>query len=238
MAKKPEHPMVVTSSTEPSTRSGRLFATLRNDILGGKLKPGSRLPFAELSVTYNSSIGTLREALQRLAELGLAETIAQQGFRVVAVSAEDLQDLTDARLEIEVAALRHSIRDGDVAWEARAVAAHHVLERAPVLEANASDRFSEEWATAHSAFHQALLSGCSNRRLLSSAASLRDSAELYRRWSIPFGRDKTRDSHGEHRALLDAAVNRNVEAAAELLREHISRTTYTQLPQFDRDGKS
>lgn len=217
-------------ATTTPTRSARLFERVRGDILSGALPPGSRLPFADLVDRYSCSIGSLREALQRLSEVGLVEAVAQQGFSVVEVSVEDLNDLMEARLEIEVAALRHSIEDGDVGWEAASVAAHHVLERTAAQDPEDPDRFSEDWAQAHGDFHRTLLSGCKNRRILAAAAALRDSAELYRRWSIPFGRDKRRDSAGEHRALLDAAVHRDADRAAELLREHILNTRYDLLP--------
>ena len=216
-----------------TTRSGQLYDRMRADILTGRLEPGSRLPFAELVDSYNCSIGSLREVLQRLTELGLVESVAQQGFRVVSVSADDLQDLIEARLEIEVAAFRHSIQDGDLGWEARAVAALHTREGTRAVSDNDPDQFTDDWAAAHSAFHHALLSGCRNRRLLAAASDLRDAAELYRRWSIPFGADRHRDSSAEHRALLEASVRRDSDLAAELLRQHIAKTAYTLKPHED-----
>jgi DNA-binding GntR family transcriptional regulator len=147
----------------------------------------------------------------------------------VSVSADDLVDLTTARSEIEVLALKYAIRDGDVNWEAKAVAAHHVLERAPQFSNAEKGIFTEEWATAHADFHQALLDGCTNRRILSTASSLRDSAELYRRWSVPLGHDIDRDIAGEHRAILEATIRREEEVAGELLASHIERTTASLL---------
>lgn len=209
-----------------TTRSGRLYAQLRRDILDGELPPDSRLAFADLVERYVCSIGSLREVLQRLSEQGLVESVAQQGFRVMAISSEDLKDLIEARIEIEVAALRHAVADGDVSWEARAVSAHHVLARTPAVSEQDPSQFTDEWAYVHAEFHKALLSGCRNRRLLAAAASLRDAAEMYRRWTIPFGVDRARDSAGEHSALLNAAITREADQAAELLVKHISNTSY------------
>ena len=212
------------------TRTSVVFDSLRADILGGRLAPAQRLPFAQLVRQFDCSVGVIREALQRLAEQGLVESEAQQGFRVVRVSVTDLLDLTEARCEIETLALRLAIAAGDVAWEAEAVAAHHVLERTPMYDPDGSPGFTEEWAAAHALFHQALLDGCHNRRVLTIATSLRDSAELYRRWSVPLGRDRKRDISGEHRALLDATIARDAATACALLRQHIQRTTDKLLP--------
>ncbi|NIH87497.1 GntR family transcriptional regulator [Amycolatopsis granulosa] len=206
-----------------TTRSAVVFEAIRAEILGGLLKPGARLPFAALVEKYDCSMGTLREALQRLVETGLVESFAQQGFRVVRLSDEDLADLTEARIDIEVAALRHAVREGDIAWEGAAVASLHVLERTPRHDETSPDHLTEEWAVAHAAFHHALLSGCRNRRLLNVAARFRDAAELYRRWSLPPARDTARDPDEEHRAILKAAVDRDEELACRLLREHIEK---------------
>lgn len=142
-------------------------------------------------------------------------------------------DLTRARCEIEVLALRYAIHDADVAWEAEALAAHHLLDRAPQYEVEDPGRFTEEWAAAHGKFHRALLHGCGTRRILAAATALRDSAELYRRWSVPLGRDHARDIRSEHKALLDAAVGRDAETACDLLARHIRRTTDKLLPVLD-----
>jgi len=216
-----------------STRSSLAYERLRGDILGGRLAPDTRLPFADLVRQYECSIGVLREALQRLQEQGLVVSEVQQGFRVVATSVDDLVDLTRARCDIEVLALQYAILDGDVAWEAAALAAHHLLDRAPQFEVGDPGRFTEEWAAAHGAFHRALMNGCGNRRILAAATALRDSAELYRRWSVPLGGDHARDIRSEHKALLDAAVGRDVETACDLLTRHIWRTTDKLLPVLD-----
>jgi DNA-binding GntR family transcriptional regulator len=53
------------------TKAEDLFRRLRGDILGGALRPGQRLRYAELCESYGTSMGVLRESLVRLAEQGL-----------------------------------------------------------------------------------------------------------------------------------------------------------------------
>ena len=212
-------------ATPAVTRTERVFSALRGDILGGVFTPGQRLPFADLRERYRCSAGAAREALLRLSEQGLALAEPQQGFRVTEVSVTDLADLTEARIEIETLVLRRAIDAGDVAWESQLLAVHHRLERTPQRHPSNAKRFSEEWAAEHAAFHEALLAACPNVRLRSIAGSLRNSAELYRRWSLPIGHDDDRDVTGEHKALLDAALEGNWQRASAVLTEHIKRTT-------------
>jgi DNA-binding GntR family transcriptional regulator len=212
------------------TRAERVHAALRADILAGRLRPGARLPFAELSAQYGASMGVVREALTRLAAEGMAESQPQYGFRVVPVSVDDLRHLTEARCAIETLVLRQAFAHGGVEWESSVLAAHHRLGRSPEMAADDPDRLSDEWVSAHSAFHLALLSGCPNPRLLAVAASLRDSAELYRRWSVPLGHGH-RDVAGEHRAMLEAVLAHDADAGAAVLAEHIQHTTDVLLDQ-------
>lgn len=211
--------------TRSGTRAEAAFAALRADILAGRLLPGQRLQFGDLTGLYGTSVGVLREALSRLAEQGLVLAEPQQGFRVVPVSPEDLRDLTAARVEIETVALQRSLEHGDLAWESRLIAAHHVLDGTPQLVEGDPLRVNEEWAIAHARFHDVLLEACPIRRLREIARSLRDSAELYRRWSRHLGSEGSRDIPGEHRALLDAAIAHDAARATSLLAEHIQYTT-------------
>lgn len=206
------------------TKAERVYGGLRADILAGRHEPGQRLRYAELCARYGTSMGVLREALLRLAEQGLVKGQAQQGFQVTALSAADLRELTEARRELETLTLRCAILEGDVEWESRLIAAHHRLSRTPQLEPEDPQRLSDAWVNAHAEFHGALLDGCANQRLKSITAALRDSAELYRRWSIPLGNDPARDVGAEHADILAAALDRDIDRAIMHLGSHVNRT--------------
>jgi DNA-binding GntR family transcriptional regulator len=207
------------------TRAESVYQAMRKDVLAGRLRPGAKLRFADLGTRYEASTSVLREGLSRLAEQGLVVVEPQHGYYVTPLSEEDLRDLTDARLAVEGLVLRNAIADGDVAWESRLVGASHTLERTPMLDPDDPALFNEEWTAAHSAYHAALLDGCTNVRLRTMAAALRDSAELYRRWSRRLGGDEDRDIPGEHRAILTAVLDRDADRAVALLTTHITHTT-------------
>lgn len=207
------------------TRAEHACQLLRADILGGRLTPGQRLKFPELGKRYDASVGVIREALTRLAAEGLVRTQSHIGYVVTPLSHEDLGELTTARIELESLVLRRSVREGDMNWEASAVAAHHVLERTPLIDPEDPAQVTDEWSRVHEGFHLALLAGCRNGRLLGMTRTLRREAELYRRWSVSLGHEPDRDIAGEHRGILDAATERDADLAAERLRDHIAHTT-------------
>ncbi|MFD6494591.1 GntR family transcriptional regulator [Streptomyces sp. NPDC059944] len=205
------------------TRAGAVYTQMREEIFQGALDPGQRLRLIELAERFSVSQSVIREALTRLAGQGLVVAAPQQGFSVVTLSLEDLNELTEARVDIESLVLRRAVERGDITWEASVVAAHHHLVNTPTTLPGGE--LNSEWFTVHERFHQSLLEGCGNDRLLAVALSLRDAATLYRRWSVPVGHDYDRDVAGEHRALTDAVVARDAATASRLLGEHIDRTS-------------
>ncbi|TSE00687.1 GntR family transcriptional regulator [Skermania sp. ID1734] len=218
------------------TRGDVVYDSLRADILSGRRLPGERLKFSDLAEHCDASMSVIREALTRLAAEGLVTNEPNVGYAVTELSPDRLAELTDARLELESLVFARSITEGDLAWESRLVAAHHVLEGTPFLTTCDPVRVTDEWAEAHAGFHRALLAGCRNSRLFQMANGLRDEAELYRRWSQPLGSEKGRDLAGEHRRLMEAALARDVDCATAALRDHISHTTKLLLAVSEQLG--
>jgi DNA-binding GntR family transcriptional regulator len=210
-----------TGVTTPATRTEQVYEVIRSELLNGVLHPGQKLKMVELTERFGVSQSVIREALTRLTEQGLLVATPQRGFRVRDLSIEDIAELTETRIQIESLALRLAVERGDLQWETGILAAHHRLERTPVTRDDGT--VSEDWSVQHRDFHQALLTGCSNRRLESVANSLRDSAELYRRWYWVLTDDHQRDLAREHRELKDLALARDADRAIEVLTEHIDR---------------
>lgn len=213
---------MATTGPGQTTRAEAVRVQMRDDILKGSLTPGQRLKFPDLCERYDASVGAIREALAALTNQGLVRSAAHRGFTVTPVSLEDLRELTTARSLIEPQVLAMSVRNGGVEWEARIMAAHHVLRRA-MPEHLANDEPNPTWVEAHEQFHEALFSACGNERLLDVVRHLGADAALYRRWFDTIS-DGRRDVAAEHAALLDAAVSGDAELAARLLLEHIQRT--------------
>ncbi|KAA9158086.1 FCD domain-containing protein [Amycolatopsis acidicola] len=204
------------------TRGEIVLRALRDDILNGRLTPGSQLGFADLGSRYSASTGVLREVLPRLVEQGLASTQPQLGYRVVEVSTEDLVHLTEARIALETQVLAQSIRDGDLDWETSVVAAHHRLAQLSTLDD--AGGMNPDWSDAHRRFHQVLLEGCPNRRLREVAGRLRDLSEVYHCWSV-LNTDDLRSRDEEHARIASLSVGRDIGGARAELAAHIQKTT-------------
>jgi DNA-binding GntR family transcriptional regulator len=221
------------------TRAEDVYVAVRTQILTGQLSSGESLHLSRLSQTHGVSNSVVREAVTRLASERLLEAIPQVGVRVRVLSVDDLLDLTRVRIEIETLALRDSIAQGDLAWEAQLVAAHHALAATPT--ATEDGRQNLEWLAHHAKFHEALCAGCQSRWLLALREQLFAASELYRFWFARVQDDVEprvlRDSViDEHKALLDVALARDVETATDRLANHFQRTCDVIRAHADRLG--
>ena len=165
----------------------------------------------------------IREALMRLEAEGLVELEQNKGFRVSEVSRENLLDLMHTRIEIENIALRWSIEKGDVEWEANLLSAFHRLSRQSKIDPVNTDALSEAWSREHADFHPALVSACGAPTLLSIRSRLFEQAERYVALSI-MSNSPLRDDVTEHKQLMRAALNREIDKTLDLNRIHITRT--------------
>lgn len=209
-----------------------VYATMRADILSCRLLPGVKLKISELAAHFSTGLAAVREALSRLSAEGLVIAEPQKGFRVAPVSAEDLVDLTKARLHVEEECMRRSVTLGSLEWEGELAAAFHQLDRTPVLDRDA-ERVSDEWERLHQQFHEALTSACDSKWLLRIRRLLSEHAERYRRLSGPVDRF-TRNVALEHRALFEAAMARDPEAAATRILAHLGETTRILLEAYSQ----
>jgi DNA-binding GntR family transcriptional regulator len=204
---------------DPTSLTFDAYRRLRVEVLSGRLPPGRKLKIQELADEMSVSPGVVREALSRLSSESLVVAIPQRGFRVAPITAEDVHDLTEARVDIETACLKRSLAAGKVAWEADIVAALHLLNRTPH---NTVD-LSGPWTDAHAQFHEALVSACESKWLLRVREQLFIQGERYRWINIRMS-DADRGLHEEHSEMAEAAISRNIALTCELMERHLRLT--------------
>jgi GntR family transcriptional regulator, carbon starvation induced regulator len=207
----------LNNPTSSQSATQRAYLKLRHDIITGAVSPGMRLKVDTLKVGLETGASPVREALSLLTSDQLVERLDQRGFRVAKTSRAQFQEILDLRCNLEDLAVRESVNRGDQAWEESLVVAHHHMVR--------SDRDNiEVFETHHRNFHMTLLAACGSPILLRFCGQLYDLNVRYRYLA---GRSKSygrRNVEAEHRAILDAAVNRDVESVSERLIAHYRKT--------------
>lgn len=216
-------PSSLAKSDAAVTLNASALSQIRSDIIACRLMPNERLRVEALRERYSMGTSPIREALMRLEAEGLVELEQNKGFRVSEVSRANLLDLMRTRIEIETIALRWSIEKGGVEWEANLLSSFHRLSRQRKIDPENPDAISEAWSKAHTDFHTALVSACDSPTLMSIRARLFEQADRYVALSI-MSNGPLRDDVTEHKNLMRAALNREVEKTVELNRVHINRT--------------
>ncbi|MDJ0631164.1 MAG: GntR family transcriptional regulator [Rhodobacter sp.] len=216
----------VEDRASPQSSTQRAYLTLRKDIITGRIPPGERLKIDALKVALDTGASPVREALSLLTSDQLVDRLDQRGFRVAKTSRAQFQEILDLRCNLEELALRDSLANTDEAWEDALVLAHHHLNKADRSDV---DTFESH----HKRFHMALLAACRSPILLRFCGQLYDLNVRYRYLA---GRSKSyarRDVEAEHRAILDAAVDRDVETACARLMDHYRKTGAFLAEQID-----
>lgn len=194
------------------------YQRIKRDIIFGELAPATRLKLDWLRERYGASVSTLRETLSRLASEGFVDAQDQRGFFVTPTSRDDLIELANLRILIECHALRLSVEKGDTEWEGNVVSAYHKLNLTEKKVDAGDTSLKEDWKRYDWNFHLALIEACGSQNLLSLHSVLYDKYLRYQMLVLTYRGEQAID---EHRNILDAALSRDVDLAAESLRSHI-----------------
>lgn len=206
----------------PRTESGLVgqdvYQAIRRDIIFGQLDAGARLRLERMKADYGASVSTIREALSRLVTEGLVDATGQRGFSVATMSDAELREIADLRILVESHALGLSIQAGDTEWEGAIVAAHHKLSRMEERMAKGDMSVRETWKQYDWEFHQALILACGSSALMEVHGTVFDKYLRYQMRRLTY---RGATAANEHRALLGAALDRDVARAQAILRKHI-----------------
>lgn len=197
---------------------------MREDILCCVLKPDQKLKFGELRQRYDTSVGTLREALSHLVSEGLARMEAGRGFQVAPISLADFLDLSELRVYLETKTLADAIRHGTDAWEAEIVSSYFLLGKLAAPKQDDTPAVKQEWGKRHKRYHDALVATCRSPWSLHFRSELFDQARRYHWLTMIHSRLHRRNEHLE---IRDAVLARDSDLACSLLEQHI-RTTVEQ----------
>ncbi|WP_315928857.1 GntR family transcriptional regulator [Mesorhizobium sp. SP-1A] len=232
------------------SKTDEAYALLRRDILAARLRPGQPLKLGALSETYGVGWTPLREALSRLEAERLVTLASNRGFAVAPVSRAELEDLTHARLVVELPLLLESMERGGADWESAVVTAHYRLSRCKIAPDDSSDAAMDEWDEKHAAFHAALLSAAASGWLLRFQTTISDQLRRHHRHLslMPAIRAANGQQDGNaqtmaalrqamaiehHTRLMEAALERDMARARDLLREHIGYTMHVYVHAED-----
>lgn len=189
------------------------YARLRRDVLEFRLLPGDRFNEKDLALALGMSRTPVREALNRLAQEGHLQVEARSGWRVSPLDFTLYDDLYEARIVLEMAAVRRLCERGESS-------ALEALRRYWLAEPGLHDRDQTQVAARDETFHTALIDAAGNRVMAQMHRDITERIRIVRRLDFT---DPARvaATFDEHAQILRSIERRQAERACRLLRAHI-----------------
>ncbi|WP_159085910.1 GntR family transcriptional regulator [Aeromicrobium chenweiae] len=215
--------MVRVSTTD------RVFASLRESIVAGEFPAGSLHSIYRLADLLEVSRTPVREAVLRLADIGLVTIERNRGVRIRGVSVADVREVFELRLMIEVPAAAYAAAHADAGTVAAIESELEAMRTSVGLD-------DEAEFTAHDRLlHQAIGAATGNARLQAEVATLRDSIQARGASTISRSRAMA-DVAEEHAPIVAAISTRDPRAAAAHMEEHLVHTATLLMEQVAVEG--
>jgi len=206
-------PDVVPAAAGPTQRlADDVYRTLRDDILMGRLRPRDHLVEVDLAERLKVSRTPIRESLQRLAADGLIVSHRRR-WVVYEHTLEEIKDIYEVRMALEGYAARLACQRATPAQVEELSAYFEARPREPV-------RGDSGFVDFNTTFHELITEAANNayfQRLADSNRFYSFNNQLAQRYDP---RD-VEESNAQHRAILDAIVARDPDAAERAARDHV-----------------
>jgi DNA-binding GntR family transcriptional regulator len=201
-------------SPATETRADRARQQLADEIITGRLKPGARLDECDIAARLGLSRTPVREALRRLAAIGLAELRPHRGVFVARPDSEHLAETFEFMADLESLCARYAAIRMSAA-ERRQLEACHLSSGELVRRGDA-----ERYASYNTEFHEMIYRFSHNRSLAETAQTTRRRLAPYRRGQFTLlGRLAL--SFTEHGRVVDAIIRGEAAVAAAALHAHV-----------------
>jgi len=199
----------------------QVYRRLLDAISRCELRPGQKIPQAEVAASFGVSRQPVSHALHLLRQQGLIEISGKKGLAVSAVQVNLIRDLYQIRGQLDSLAASlaaQRVHAGHVHADALD-AIHATLERAHALGEHAAigDILEVEMT-----FHRQIYALSGNPSIEQTLAA--HWPHLCRAMSLIHSRRTTSyEAHGEHEAILAAIASGDAERAAYLAQAHTNR---------------
>ena len=211
-----------------STKADDIAVLIEEAIVSGELAPGSVLRQEQLSERFGVSRTPVREALRKLAALGLVSFEPNRGVRVRTLSHDDLHEAFLVRAELEglvteIASRKLTAEALQELEECEQRFARLTRELRSHEPGGGRRSLMSEWMRANHAFHDVIYRAADVPYIEAVAKAARRTFSGPAVWA-PVDEELDRlyeRNQAEHRAIRQALVAGSTGGARELAREHV-----------------
>ncbi len=205
-----------------SSLEEKVYMTLEEQILSGKLRAGDSLTETKLAASLGVSRTPVREALQRLGREGLISHVPNKGAVVLGISEKDLIDIYKIRMRLEGLAARIAAENSDSELSKK------LTENVELTSFYIEKGNIEKVKDLDSEFHDIIYRSCESRMLGKTLSELHRYIASYRKLSLAVD-GRIECSLAEHKEICDAIQSGNADAADSLMSAHVEHALQNML---------
>lgn len=217
--------MLKSETTRDGQNVLQIHDQLRTAILHGVLNPGLATSQMELARDFGVGRTPLREALRLLQREGLVLQEPNRRVRIAQLSLHDAEEIYAMRIALEATAIRLTIPILSPVDFAELEGLHAQMEH--YMRTQDIERMD----APHRAFHLRFVLGA-GPRWVEEIGQLFDHAERYRLSFFRARPERGQLRRAEHRAMLDAAVDRDIERTIACMARHYAHTALVVFSQL------
>ncbi|MCG7338974.1 GntR family transcriptional regulator [Staphylococcus sp. ACRSN] len=183
-----------------------VYEKIRNDIISGELSKNEKITEAKLAKKYNVSRTPIREALKQL-EL---EYFIKNSY-IFSPTTEEYRQIFEMRIMLE----SHALRKAAIVYTSS-----DLEELRSYTEIDIDHESEDKIIDINDKFHQKIMHATNNQFILDTYQKYKSFIYLFSQTVINKRRPGLIE---EHRAIVDALFNRNIELAVSLLEDHLKK---------------
>ncbi len=199
---------------EKRSLAEQVYRHIRRMILSGELPAGERIPEERIAAEFGVSRTPVREALHRLAVLGLITIKPRSYAQVVKIDTDEADQIAAVRGQLEILAVR-LLADKATEQDSQALkrAAKDCLNL--LAQGDIAGFFEKDGE-----FHLEIARRCGNRYLVELMEQLDPKVQLFRLARCTTAK-KIKANALFHDKIVDALCKNNVPAAVKLMEQHV-----------------
>jgi len=196
------------------TLTETIYQNIKELIINGKYKSGSRLLLNNLSNEMNVSITPVREALKKMEKDGLVKIIPNKGAIVISLTFRDVIEIYDLRKQLELLAVELFIKNKK----------QNELDELSKICDEDDNYLRNGDLNSHIKcnykFHMLLIKSGENKRLVNYYNELSGQLSVLVGRTISFA-GEPKKSAGEHKEIIEALKMGNIELSKKIIQNHI-----------------
>lgn len=211
-----------------SSLTDELVDIIRDRILKGEYKIGEKIKENQIATEFKVSRTPIREAFKQLENEGLIDYIPNRGCFAKGFTRQDIEDIYAVRKALEIMAVEWAvsrISDGQI---------QALQEQSELMEFYTAKKDSDKVLELNSAYHDIIYDAAGSRFMAQILRSYKEYIEQTRK-VILYEQAYLEEILQEHKAVLAAIIDRDVEGAKKAMAEHLEMSQRRAKLQYNMD---